>query len=92
MKRRLRELRGGASADQHSKHSVESEDTIKSHAVVNKYIEFTAPQTVECKHEQIDVSSLEPDQILIKAVCSSISTGTEMKVGACYDFMRVVYI
>ena len=82
MKRRLRELRGGAYANQHSEHSVESEDTIKPHPILNRYIEFTAPQTVECKLEQIDVSSLEPDQILIKAVCSSISTGTEMKVSA----------
>jgi hypothetical protein len=71
-------LRGGTS-DTISNCS--SNTDIPRHTIDNCYIEFTGTKQVTVKHEIIDrVTDVGPNQVLIKTVCSSISSGTEMKV------------
>ncbi|CAM9734807.1 unnamed protein product [Pylaiella littoralis] len=47
----------------------------------NAFLEFVAPGKVEVRHEELDEGrSVGEGQILVEAVCSSISSGTELKV------------
>lgn len=47
----------------------------------NAFLEFVAPGKVEVRHEELDEERVVGEgQVLVKAICSSISSGTELKV------------
>jgi hypothetical protein len=75
-------LRGGTSyTNSNSNSNTNSNSDIPRHTIENCYIEFTGVRQVTSKTETIDrVTDVGPNQVLIKTVCSSISSGTEMKV------------
>lgn len=48
---------------------------------INAFLEFVAPGKVEVRHEELDEEgAVGEGQVLVEAVCSSISSGTELKV------------
>eukprot|EP00611_Tribonema_gayanum_P012815 TRINITY_DN234_c0_g1_i7.p1 TRINITY_DN234_c0_g1~~TRINITY_DN234_c0_g1_i7.p1 ORF type:complete len:864 (+),score=192.40 TRINITY_DN234_c0_g1_i7:458-3049(+) len=80
-------LRGGASSADSSSIGSLSNGLPAQHTYT--YIEFTGPRRVEAKQGLVQSDSprdgaealvLGPKQVLLKTVCSSISSGTEMKV------------
>jgi hypothetical protein len=78
-------LRGGTSA---AKSKSNSAPDIPRHTIDNCYIEFAGTRQVTAKHETFDrVTDIGPNQVLIKTVCSSISSGTEMKVSPVYFYV-----
>lgn len=51
----------------------------------NAFLEFVAPGKVEVRHEELDgEEAVGEGKILVQAICSSISSGTELKVCAQY--------
>lgn len=49
----------------------------------NAFLEFVAPGKVEVRHEELDgEEAVGEGKILVQAICSSISSGTELKVCA----------
>lgn len=47
----------------------------------NAFLEFVAPGKVEVRHEEVDEEgAVGEGQVLVEAICSSISSGTELKV------------
>lgn len=47
----------------------------------NAFLEFVAPGKVEIRHEELDgEEAVGEGQVLVQAICSSISSGTELKV------------
>lgn len=47
----------------------------------NAFLEFVAPGKVEVRHEELDEDEAVGDgKVLVQAICSSISSGTELKV------------
>ena len=61
----------------------------------NTFLEFVAPGKVEVRQEDMtEVEALAEGQVLVEALCSSISSGTELKVrgsrGAVRDSVGVV--
>lgn len=47
----------------------------------NAFLEFVAPGKVEVRHEELDgEEAVGEGQVLVQAICSSISSGTELKV------------
>jgi hypothetical protein len=84
-------LRGGTGkANSNSKSATD----IPRHTIDNWYIEFTGTRQVTAKHETFDrVTDIGPNQVLIKTVCSSISSGTEMKVLPVYFMIeRLMFV
>lgn len=49
--------------------------------IKNAFLEFVGPGMVEVRHEELrEEEAVGKGQILVEAVCSSISSGTELKV------------
>ncbi|CAM9555661.1 unnamed protein product, partial [Phaeothamnion confervicola] len=46
----------------------------------NSFLEFVAPRRVEVRSETLAAAAVGPRQVAIAAYCSSVSTGTELKV------------
>lgn len=46
----------------------------------NAFLEFVAPGKVEVRHEKLHEEAVGEGQVLVEAICSSISSGTELKV------------
>ncbi|CAN0528619.1 unnamed protein product, partial [Ectocarpus sp. 12 AP-2014] len=57
------------------------EDAADAVVRTNVFLEFVAPGKVEVRHEELDEEgAVGEGQVLVEAVCSSISSGTELKV------------
>lgn len=81
-------LRGGGSAGESSPspgtNAAGDENTMSPTLCNNAFLEFVAPGKVEVRHEKlvVDDQALGQGQILVEAICSSVSSGTELKVRA----------
>ncbi|CBJ25487.1 conserved unknown protein [Ectocarpus siliculosus] len=70
-----------AAAGSDSAGTPDPEDAADAVVRTNAFLEFVAPGKVEVRHEELDEErAVGEGQVLVEAVCSSISSGTELKV------------
>jgi len=59
--------------------SMQTEDT-QCNVKEGRYLEFIGPKQVQIGTEEVQISDLGPNDVLIQTKCSMISTGTELKI------------